>query len=118
MIDAGVAVFVAGLSLLEVWSGQVSAPLWAGTLVSVGFGVAIFFWRRHPVVALVGVYALIVLCLPLQVSLYDFIGSVVPGVLVVAAMAAGTRSGPSLAALAAAYLVLLFTALRDPGGYL
>jgi signal transduction histidine kinase len=118
LLDVGIAAFVLGLRLLEVLSRQVAAPLWAGVLVSVGFAVSILFWRAYPVSSLVGVYAVMVACLPLGVSLYDFLGSVVPGVLVVAAMAARTRFTTAVAGTAFAYLVLLVTALADPGGYL
>jgi signal transduction histidine kinase len=118
LLDAGIATFVLALSLAEVVSRQVTGPLWAGVLVSIGFGVAILFWRTYPVSSLVGVYAVMALCVPLQVSLYNFLGSVVPGVLVVAAMAARTRLRTAAIGTLLAYLVLLVTALTDPGGFL
>jgi signal transduction histidine kinase len=117
-VDLGIAAFVLALSQLEVWSRQVSGPLWAGTAVSLGFGVSILFWRSHPLASLVAVYAVMVACLPLGVSLENFLGSVVPGVLVVAAMSARLPLRPAAVGTALAYLVLLVTALVDPGGYL
>jgi signal transduction histidine kinase len=118
LLDAGIAGFVLALSLAEVLSRQVTGPLWAGVLVSVGFAAANLLWRTYPVSSLVGVYLVMALCGPLRVSLYDFLGSVVPGVLVVAATAAQTRLRTAVVGTLLAYLVLLVTALADPGGYL
>ena len=117
-VDVLLACFVAGLSLTEVLTGQVSGPPVAGVVIALLFGATMLTWRRAPFATLLACYALMVLSVVLHVSLYDFLGSVVAGVLVVASVAVHYRFWPAVAGLATAYVTLLLTALRDPGGWL
>jgi signal transduction histidine kinase len=118
LVDTVVAVAVAAISLVEVLSGQVAAPTATGVVVALAFGAAVWFWRVWPVASLVAVYALIVLCVPLQVDETNFLGSVIPAILVLAATAARCRLREAVAWFAVCYAVLLGTALTDPGGWL
>ena len=117
-VDVLLACSVAGLSLAEVLTGQVSGPPVAGVVIALLFGATMLTWRRAPFATLLGCYALMVLSVVLNVSLYNFLGSVVAGVLVVASVAVHYRFWPAVAGQATAYVTLLLTALRDPGGWL
>jgi signal transduction histidine kinase len=117
-LDVGLFVLVAGICVAELATGQVAASVWRGVLLTAGFALPMLGMRRSPWVALVVVYATMVLSVALGVSLYNFIGSVVPGVAVVGVLAARSALVPSLVGLVVAYVSLMVTALVDPGGYL
>ncbi len=117
-LDVGLFLLVGGVCVAELVTGQVEASLWRGAVVTVGFTLPMLWLRRSPWVALVVVYATMAVSVVLGVSLYDFLGSVVPGVAVVGVLAARSALLPSLVGLIVAYVSLVLTALTDPGGYL
>jgi signal transduction histidine kinase len=117
-LDVVLALFVTGLSLWEMRSGQIAAPLVGGTLVALVFGGCMLTWRRYPFATLLAAYGGIVLCVVLDVSLDNFLGSVIPGVLVVASLAADSALPKAVVGGLVGYVVLLLTALGHSGGWL
>ena len=93
-------------------------PLWAGIVSALGFSLPLLWRRRFPWVVLVVIYGTLVFCVLADVSTYQYMGSVIGCVVALGTIAAQVELVPSLFALAAAYSVLLLTALRDPGGWL
>ena len=107
LIDLGLALVVVVVGLAEVITGQVPAPLWAGVVVSFLFGVPLAVRRSHPWTAFVAVFATLVLCWPLGVSLENNLASVISCVIMMATVAMLVPIWPSLGALAAAIGALL-----------
>ena len=118
LVDVALVLLVLGFSLAEVLGGQVPGPLWAGLVSALGFSLPLLWRRRYPWVVLVVIYGMLVFCVLTGVSTYQYMGSVIGCVVALGTIAAQADLVPSLFALAAAYSVLLLTALRDPGGWL
>jgi signal transduction histidine kinase len=118
VVDVALVLLVLGFSFAEVLTRQVPGPLWAGVVSAVGFSLPLAARRRHPWVVLVVVYTMLVFCSATDVSTYQYMGSVIGCVVALGTLAARAELVPSLVALAAAYVVLLLTALTDPGGWL
>ncbi len=116
-IDLALAMLVVAIGLAEVLTGQVPAPLWAGLVAAIAFGLPLAWRRRHPWVTFAVVFGTLLFCRLTGVSLDNNLASVIPCVLALATVAAQVRLRPSLGALAAGIAALL-TAADGLGGVL
>lgn len=116
MLDLAVAAAVIAFAEIEVLTGQVTGPLWAGVLSGILLGVPLALRRRYPWAALVVVFGTFLLAWAVGVSLHDYLATVISGLIALYSFAATVSTWHSLAGFAFAYAATIVSALgHSPG---
>jgi signal transduction histidine kinase len=117
-VDAAVAVALAVLAEVEVLSGQVPGPRAAAALLALFMTLPLVVRRRYPLLVAGAVGASFLMNWAVGVDLYNYLATVLAGLIVAYTAAAHLRLSLAAVGLCWIYLAVAVSALRGPSGLL
>ncbi len=116
--DAVLAVAVAVLAETEVLTGQVAGPRVPAALLAVPMTLSLLARRTHPLLSALAVDGAFVVNWAVGVDLYNYMATVIAGLVIAYSVAAHLPRRRAGMALACTYVAIAVSALRGPSGLL